>query len=102
VHHDDGRGLALLPVDVRDLHPRRYAQSLGHRRRRLRHQNCLGAVYGWSVFVQPLVRTTVWTLTQVSLTFTLAVAFLGVGTIAGGLWQDRVGCDPTRTDPASG
>ena len=26
-----------------------------------------------------------------SLTFTLAIAFLGVGTIIGGLWQDRVG-----------
>src|SRR5579885_1203494 len=32
-----------------------------------------------------------WTLTQVSLTFTLAIAFLGVGTVIGGLWLDRVG-----------
>ena len=60
-------------------------------------QVCLGAVYGWSVFVAPLVATTGWTLTQVSLTFTLAIAFLGVGTILGGLWQDRAGPRPVAT-----
>ena len=32
-----------------------------------------------------------WTLTQVQLNFTLAILFLGVGTIIGGLWQDREG-----------
>lgn len=54
-------------------------------------QICLGAAYGWSVFVRPLVAAEGWTLTQVSLSFTLAIAFLGVGTVIGGLWQDRVG-----------
>jgi OFA family oxalate/formate antiporter-like MFS transporter len=54
-------------------------------------QICLGAVYGWSVFVKPLIAGEHWTLTQVALTFTLAVAFLGIGTVIGGLWQDRVG-----------
>ena len=54
-------------------------------------QICLGAVYGWSVFVKPLQGTEHWTLKQVSLAFTLSVAFLGVGTVIGGLWQDRVG-----------
>jgi MFS transporter, OFA family, oxalate/formate antiporter len=54
-------------------------------------QICLGAVYGWSVFVKPLIATEHWTLTRVSLNFTLSVAFLGLGTIIGGLWQDRVG-----------
>lgn len=54
-------------------------------------QVCLGAVYGWSVFVKPLVAQNHWTLTQVSLNFTLAVAFLGLGTIVGGMWLDRVG-----------
>ena len=54
-------------------------------------QICLGAVYGWSVFVKPLVANYHWPLTRVSLAFTLAVAFLGVGTVIGGLWQDRVG-----------
>jgi OFA family oxalate/formate antiporter-like MFS transporter len=54
-------------------------------------QICLGAVYGWSVFVKPLVGSQHWTLTQVSLNFTIALAFLGVGTVIGGLWMDRVG-----------
>jgi len=54
-------------------------------------QICLGAVYGWSVFVKPLVAGEHWTLTQVSLNFTIALAFLGVGTVIGGLWMDRVG-----------
>jgi OFA family oxalate/formate antiporter-like MFS transporter len=60
-------------------------------------QICLGAAYGWSVFVAPLMAATGWTLTQVSLNFTLAIAFLGVGTIIGGLWQDRVGPRPVAT-----
>jgi len=60
-------------------------------------QICLGAAYGWSVFVTPLISTTGWTLTQVSLDFTLAIAFLGVGTVVGGLWQDRAGPRPVAT-----
>lgn len=54
-------------------------------------QICLGAVYGWSVFVKPLIAENGWKLTQVSLNFTIAVAVLGIGTIVGGLWLDRVG-----------
>jgi OFA family oxalate/formate antiporter-like MFS transporter len=63
-------------------------------------QVCLGAAYGWSVFVSPLAALTGWTLTEVSLNFTLAIAFLGVGTIVGGLWQDRVG--PRRVATVAG
>ena len=54
-------------------------------------QICLGAVYGWSVFKIPLMRTQHWSETAVQLNFTLAIFFLGVGTIVGGLWQDRKG-----------
>jgi MFS transporter, OFA family, oxalate/formate antiporter len=54
-------------------------------------QICLGAVYGWSVFVRPLMGLGNWSLTQVSLTFTIAVAVLGLGTVVGGLWLDRSG-----------
>jgi OFA family oxalate/formate antiporter-like MFS transporter len=54
-------------------------------------QICLGAVYGWSVFVRPLIGVEHWRLTDISLNFTLAVVFLGFGTVIGGLWQDRVG-----------
>ena len=63
-------------------------------------QVCLGAVYGWSVFVKPLIAAEHWTLTQVSLTFTLSVMFLGVGTVIGGLWLDRVG--PRRVATVAG
>ncbi len=54
-------------------------------------QICLGAVYGWSVFKIPLMRGEHWAETAVQLTFTLAIVFLGVGTVIGGLWQDKVG-----------
>ena len=54
-------------------------------------QICLGAVYAWSVFVKPLVALEHWTLTQVSLSFTINVFFIGVGTVIGGLWMTRVG-----------
>jgi OFA family oxalate/formate antiporter-like MFS transporter len=63
-------------------------------------QICLGAVYGWSVFVNPLIASEHWTRTQVTLTFTLALAVLGIGTIVGGLWQDRVG--PRRVATVAG
>ena len=63
-------------------------------------QICLGAVYGWSVFVKPLIGVEHWTLTQVSLNFTLSIAFLGFGTVIGGLWQDRVG--PRRVATVAG
>lgn len=54
-------------------------------------QLCLGAVYGWSVFTRPLENQYGWSQTQVTLTFTLAIFFLGVGTIIGGLLQDKYG-----------
>jgi MFS transporter, OFA family, oxalate/formate antiporter len=63
-------------------------------------QICLGAAYGWSVFVAPLMADTGWTLTEVSLNFTLAIAFLGLGTAIGGLWQDQVG--PRRVATVGG
>jgi MFS transporter, OFA family, oxalate/formate antiporter len=44
-------------------------------------QICLGAVYGWSVFKIPLMRTHGWSETSVQLNFTLALAFLGLGTV---------------------
>jgi len=54
-------------------------------------QLCLGAAYGWSVFNKPLIASEHWTITQTALNFTLAILFLGVGTVIGGLWQDRAG-----------
>src|SRR5271163_4903403 len=54
-------------------------------------QICCGAVYSWSVFVKPLLATEPWTLVQVSAAFTIALAFVGIGAVIGGLWQDRSG-----------
>jgi len=54
-------------------------------------QICLGAVYAWSVFIKPLMSAEHWTLTQVSLSFTIDVFFIGIGTVIGGLWMDKAG-----------
>jgi len=54
-------------------------------------QVCLGSVYAWSVFTKPLMAAEGWSLTRVSATFPLAMSCLGIGTVIGGLWQDRVG-----------
>ncbi len=54
-------------------------------------QLSLGAVYAWSVFVTPLRDAHKWTATEVTLTFTIAIAVLGIGAAIGGFWMDRVG-----------
>lgn len=54
-------------------------------------QLALGAVYAWSVFVKPLKTLNHWSTTEVSLTFTLAIFFLGIGSSVGGFRLDRVG-----------
>jgi len=59
-------------------------------------QVCLGSVYAWSVFTKPLMAMSAanhdpWSLTRVSATFTIAMSCLGIGTVIGGAWQDRVG-----------
>src|ERR1700678_3124512 len=54
-------------------------------------QLCLGAAYGWSVFKRPLMNTTHWWQTSVQLNFTITLFCLGLGTIVGGMWQDKVG-----------
>jgi len=54
-------------------------------------QVCCGAIYSWSVFVKPLISSEPWSLVQVSATYTIALAFIGIGALVGGLWQDRVG-----------
>jgi OFA family oxalate/formate antiporter-like MFS transporter len=54
-------------------------------------QLCLGAVFGWSVFKNPLMRTEHWSETSIQLNFTLAYICFALGNVVGGLWQDRVG-----------
>lgn len=52
---------------------------------------CLGTVYSWSLFTNPLIASFGWSTQQTTLTFELAIFFLGVGAVIGGRWQDRVG-----------
>ncbi|HYG69867.1 MAG TPA: OFA family MFS transporter [Anaeromyxobacteraceae bacterium] len=52
---------------------------------------CLGTVYSWSTFTQPLIGAFGWSNTTTTAAFALAILFLGFGAIAGGRWQDRAG-----------
>jgi OFA family oxalate/formate antiporter-like MFS transporter len=54
-------------------------------------QIALGAVYAWSVFRIPLTKTFGWTISEVTLTFTIAIFVLGLAAFAGGLWMRRAG-----------
>jgi MFS transporter, OFA family, oxalate/formate antiporter len=55
-------------------------------------QLALGAVYAWSVFVIPLQKLNPqWSRTDITLTFTLAIFSLGIGSTIGGFLLDRVG-----------
>jgi OFA family oxalate/formate antiporter-like MFS transporter len=54
-------------------------------------QLALGAVYAWSVFRTPLVQTFGWSISQVTLTFTIAIFTLGLAAFAGGLWMRAKG-----------
>lgn len=54
-------------------------------------QIVLGAVYAWSVFRAPLVKQFHWTISQVTLTFTIAIMMVGFAAFFGGLWLKRVG-----------
>jgi MFS family permease len=52
---------------------------------------CLGTVYAWSVFTQPLQAAFGWTSAEATAPFSIAIFFLGVGAVLGGRWQDRGG-----------
>ncbi len=54
-------------------------------------QVALGAVYAWSVFRTPLVRQLHASISEVSLTFTIAIFTLGWAAFAGGLWMRAKG-----------
>src|SRR3982074_832219 len=54
-------------------------------------QMALGAVYAWSVFRVPLAKQFNWSISEVTLTFTIAIMVLGFASFFGGLWLKRVG-----------
>jgi MFS transporter, OFA family, oxalate/formate antiporter len=54
-------------------------------------QLALGAVYAWSVFRDPLMKNYGWSISEVTLTFSIAILVLGFAAFLGGLWMSRVG-----------
>src|SRR5205814_9030376 len=52
-------------------------------------QIVLGAVYAWSVFRIPLSKQFGWSISQVTLTFTISIFVLGFAAFFGGLWMNR-------------
>jgi OFA family oxalate/formate antiporter-like MFS transporter len=54
-------------------------------------QVALGAVYAWSVFRTPLVKQFGWSISEVTLTFTISIFVLGFAAFFGGLWLNRSG-----------
>jgi MFS transporter, OFA family, oxalate/formate antiporter len=54
-------------------------------------QVVLGAVYAWSVFRVPLAKQFHWSISQVTLTFTIAIMALGFAAFFGGLWLKQAG-----------
>jgi OFA family oxalate/formate antiporter-like MFS transporter len=54
-------------------------------------QIALGAVYAWSVFRVPLAKQFGWSISEVTLTFTISIFVLGIAAFSGGLWLNRKG-----------
>ena len=54
-------------------------------------QLALGAVYAWSVFRVPLAKQFGWSISEVTLTFTISIFVLGFAAFFGGLWLNRKG-----------
>src|SRR5436189_6427309 len=54
-------------------------------------QTCLGAVYAWSLFNQPLMDKFGWSKESVAFTFSIAVGVLAFSTILAGRMQDIFG-----------
>jgi OFA family oxalate/formate antiporter-like MFS transporter len=54
-------------------------------------QIALGAVYAWSVFRTPLVKAFGWSISEVTLAFTIAIFTLGIAAFLGGLWMRKGG-----------
>lgn len=51
----------------------------------------IGSVYSWSVFSKPLIKMFGWNLKDVSLTFSLAIIFLGLSAAFMGKWVEKQG-----------
>src|ERR1700748_827923 len=54
-------------------------------------QIALGAVYAWSVFRAPLAKQFGWSISEITLTFTISIFVLGFAAFFGGLWMNKKG-----------
>ena len=54
-------------------------------------QVALGSVYAWSVFRAPLVKEFGWSISEVTLTFTISIFVLGIAAFFGGVWLNHKG-----------
>jgi MFS transporter, OFA family, oxalate/formate antiporter len=61
-------------------------------------QMALGAVYAWSVFRIPLAKQFHWSISEVTLTFTICAFCAGVAAFFGGLWLNKKGSARGRAD----
>ena len=52
---------------------------------------CIGSVYAWSVYVNPIQSTMNWTLTDVTITFSVAIFFLGLSAALMGKFVESKG-----------
>jgi len=51
-----------------------------------------GTLYSWAIFTQPLLVAFHWDVTTTTAAFAIAnLSLAAVGTVIGGIWQDRVG-----------
>lgn len=58
---------------------------------------CIGSVYAWSVYTTPIQSTMNWTLTDVTITFSIAIFFLGLSAALMGKFVEAKGPRVTAT-----
>lgn len=54
---------------------------------------CIGSVYAWSVYVNPIQSAMQWTLTDVTITFSVAIFFLGLSAALLGKFVEEKGLE---------
>ncbi len=52
---------------------------------------CIGSVYAWSVYVKPIQEALIWSLTDVTIAFSIAIFFLGLSAALMGKFVERNG-----------
>lgn len=55
---------------------------------------CMGNLYSWSVFRNPLMKAYGWTAFEATVPFAISIGAFAVGMVAAGRWQDKAGPKP--------